>query len=97
MRSSGKKGRFLSTDYIKRHVGIDRGKFVYDFHRMMTRLPKTSKQLEEHISKAIDTKLNYHELEFILTKLKAETQASDKAVEAVKRGYQKYGDNHWGC
>ena len=82
--------------YIQRHVGIDRDKFVYDFHRMMTRLPKTSKQLEEHISKAIDTKLDYHELEFILTKFKAETQASDKAVEAVKREYQKYGDNRWG-
>lgn len=82
--------------YIQRHVGIDREKFIYDFHRMMACLPKTKQYLEERISKAIDTKLDYNELDFILTKFKAETQASDKAIEAVQREYEKYGDNRWG-
>lgn len=82
--------------YIQRHVGIDREKFIYDFHRMMTRLPKTTTFLESHITKAIDTKLDMHELDFLLTKFKADTQASDKAVEAVRQEYQKYGNNRWG-
>lgn len=84
------------TFYIQRHVGIDREKFIFDFHRMLTQLPRSAEYLEQKIERAIDFKMDEDERDFILARFQADTKASDKAVAAIEKEYTKYGNHRFG-